>query len=77
MRTGAQSGPVEGLLLRPPVEESVWLVEQRAAAVTKPGARRPCLVKNDRSWGRQIGQRLRKDPQHRSHCLDRNVESVM
>ncbi len=23
----------------------MWLVEQRAAVVTKPGARRPCLVK--------------------------------
>ncbi len=38
-----------------PVEESVWLVEQRAAAATKPGARRPCLAEKDRSWGRQIG----------------------
>ncbi len=24
----------------------MWLVEQRAAVVTKPGARRPCLQKN-------------------------------
>ncbi len=29
-----------------PAEESVWLVEQRAAVVTKPRARRPCMVKN-------------------------------
>ncbi len=40
-----------------PVEESVWLVEQRAVAATKPGARRPCLAeKKDRSWtGRLAG----------------------
>ncbi len=24
----------------------MWLVEQRAAVLRKPGARRPCLVKN-------------------------------
>ncbi len=29
-----------------PAGESVWLVEQRAAVVTKPGARQSCLVKN-------------------------------
>ncbi len=47
-----------------PVEESVWLVEQRAVAATKPGARRPCLAEKDRSWDRQIGRRIRRDPQH-------------
>ncbi len=57
VRTGGQSGLVEGLLLRPPAEESVWLVEQRAATEAKPGARRPCLVKKDRSWGRTIGRK--------------------
>ncbi len=46
MKTGAWPRLVEGLLLRPPAEESVWLVEQRAAVATKPRARRPCLVKN-------------------------------
>ncbi len=46
VKTGAWPRLVEGLLLRPSAEESVWLVEQRAAVVTKPGARRPCLVKN-------------------------------
>ncbi len=50
-----------------PVEESVWLVEQRAVAATKPGARRPCLAEKDRSWDRQIGQRIRRDPQHPQH----------
>ncbi len=45
VKTGAWPRFVEGLLLRPP-EESVWLVEQRAAVVTKPRAQRPCLVKN-------------------------------
>ncbi len=46
MKTGAWPRLVEGLLLRPPVEESVCLVQQRVAVATKPGARRPCLVKN-------------------------------
>ncbi len=54
----------------------MWF-EQRAAAVTKPGVRQPCLAKKDRFWGQQIGRRLRKDPQHRSRCLDGNVESVI
>ncbi len=30
-----------------PVEESMWLAEQRAAAAAKPGARRPCLAEKD------------------------------
>lgn len=46
----------------------VRLVELRAAAATKPGARRPCLGGKDRSWGRQIGRRIRKDPQNGSRC---------
>ncbi len=38
----------------------MWLVEQRAAVVTKPGARRTCLVKNkikvdDHGAGRLTG----------------------
>ncbi len=45
-KLGRGPGSFEGLLLRPPAEESMWLVEQRAAVATKPGARRPCLVKN-------------------------------
>ncbi len=49
MRTGARL--VEGLLLRPQAEESVWLVEQRAAVVTKPGARWPCLAKKKSNPG--------------------------
>ncbi len=45
MKTGARPRLVEGLLLRPPAEESVWLVEERAAVVTEPEAWRPCLAK--------------------------------
>ncbi len=44
------------------VVDSVWLVEQRAVAVTKPGAQRLCLAEKVRSWGRQIGWRIRKIP---------------
>ncbi len=43
---GAWPRLVEGLLLRPPAEESVWLVERSAAVAMKPGARQPCLMKN-------------------------------
>ncbi len=60
----------------------MWLVEQRAAVVTKPGARRPCLVKNyikikidNPGAGRLTGGY--KKPHHGSRCLDGNVESVM
>ncbi len=59
---------VEGLLLRLPAEESVWLVEQRAAVMTKSGARRLCLVKNkikiiiNDPGTRRIDRRLRKIP---------------
>ncbi len=57
----------------------MWLVEQRAAVVTKPVARHPCLVKkikiDDPGAGRLTGG-LRK-PHHGSRCLDGNVESVM
>ncbi len=64
MKTGAWPRLVEGLLLRPPAEESVWLVEQSAAVAMKPGARRPCLMKikteNTRSWDRQVARSLRK-----------------
>ncbi len=60
----------------------MWLVEQRAAVVTKPVARRPCLVKNkikikidNPGAGRLTGGY--EKPQHGSRCLDGNVESVM
>ncbi len=60
----------------------MWLVEQRAAVVTKPVARRPCLVKNkikikidNPGAGRLTGEY--EKPQHGSRCLDGNVESVM
>ncbi len=49
VKTGAWPRLVEGLLLRPPAEESVWLVEQSAAVAMKPGARQPCLMKN-KNW---------------------------
>ncbi len=59
----------------------MWLVEQRAAVVTKPVARRPCLVKINKikidnpGAGRLTGGY--EKPQHGSRCLDGNVESVM
>ncbi len=50
--------------------------------MTKPGARRPCLVKNlikikidDTGAGRLPGGY--EKPHHGSRCLDGNVESVM
>ncbi len=73
---GHDLGSLKALLLRLPVEESAWLFEQRAAVVTKPGARRPCLAKKDPILRPADDRRLRKDPQHRSRCLDGNVESV-
>ncbi len=55
-----------------------WRRRRRACSwlCREPGARQPCLAEKDWSWA-EIGQRLQKDPQHRSCCLDGNVESVM
>ncbi len=43
MKTGAWPRLVEGQLLRPPAEDSVWLVEQGAVVAMKPGARRSAV----------------------------------
>ncbi len=61
----------------------MWLVEQRAGVVTKPGARRPCLVKNkiqiqiNDPGARQVDRRLRTNSLHGSRSLDGNVASVI
>ncbi len=48
--------------------------------MTKPGARRPCLVKNKIKIDDPGASRLTggyKNPQHGSRCLDGNVGSVV
>ncbi len=59
----------------------MWLVEQRAAVVPKPGARRPTLVKNRIQIQIDPGAGILtvgyEKPHHGSRCLDGNVESVM
>ncbi len=44
MKPGAWPRLVEGLLLRPPAEDSVWLVGRRPVVATKPGARKGKVV---------------------------------